>query len=66
LRAFISGRALDNLFRTLQFASASLYSLGHGGNDAQKIMGVIAALLYAQGTLGKSFYVPVWVVLLFL
>jgi PiT family inorganic phosphate transporter len=55
--------AVDNLFRTLQFASASLYSLGHGGNDAQKTMGVIAALLYSQGTLGKSFYVPVWVVL---
>jgi PiT family inorganic phosphate transporter len=47
--------AVDNLFRTLQFASASLYSLGHGGNDAQKTMGVIAALLYSEGALGKSF-----------
>jgi PiT family inorganic phosphate transporter len=47
----------------LQFASASLYSLGHGGNDAQKTMGIIAVLLYSQGLLGGSFYVPFWVVL---
>src|SRR3954452_24147421 len=40
---------VDSTFRVLQFASASLYSLGHGGNDAQKTMGVIAVLLYSQG-----------------
>ncbi|MEN9499843.1 MAG: hypothetical protein RIS83_1662, partial [Pseudomonadota bacterium] len=40
---------VDNTFRILQFASASLYSLGHGGNDAQKTMGIIAVLLYSQG-----------------
>lgn len=55
--------AVDNIFRTLQFASASLYSLGHGGNDAQKTMGIIAVLLYAHGDLGDEFYVPFWVVL---
>lgn len=55
--------AVDALFRILQFASASLYSLGHGGNDAQKTMGIIAVLLFAHGNLGSDFYVPFWVVL---
>jgi len=55
--------AADRLFRKLQFVSAALYSLGHGGNDAQKTMGIIAVLLYSQGMLGKSFFVPFWVVL---
>ena len=54
----------DGVFRKLQFVSASLYSLGHGGNDAQKTMGIIAALLYAHG-MGRpgEFHVPLWVVL---
>lgn len=55
--------AVDTLFRSLQFVSASLYSLGHGGNDAQKTMGIIAVLLYSQGMLGSEFYVPFWVVI---
>jgi inorganic phosphate transporter, PiT family len=55
--------AVDRLFRALQFVSASLYSLGHGGNDAQKTMGIIAVLLYAHGQGGGSFHVPLWVVL---
>ncbi len=55
--------AVDSIFRVLQFASASLYSLGHGGNDAQKTMGIIAGLLFAQGYLGQQFFVPLWVVL---
>jgi inorganic phosphate transporter, PiT family len=55
--------AVDTLFRSLQFVSASLYSLGHGGNDAQKTMGIIAVLLYSQGQLGGEFYVPFWVVI---
>ena len=57
--------AVDGVFRKLQFVSASLYSLGHGGNDAQKTMGIIAALLIAHG-MGPSdgeFHVPLWVVL---
>jgi inorganic phosphate transporter, PiT family len=55
--------AVDTTFRSLQFVSASLYSLGHGGNDAQKTMGIIAVLLYSQGYLGGEFHVPFWVVL---
>lgn len=55
--------AVDSTFRVLQFVSASLYSLGHGGNDAQKTMGIIAVLLYSQGYLGSDFHVPFWVVI---
>ena len=55
--------AVDRAFRILQFASASLYSLGHGGNDAQKTMGIIAVLLYSQAPLGAEFAIPFWVVL---
>src|SRR6267142_6930658 len=55
--------AVDRLFRMLQFVSASLYSLGHGGNDAQKTMGIIAVLLYSQGYMGTTFHIPFWVVL---
>jgi len=53
----------DGTFRKLQFVSASLYSLGHGGNDAQKTMGIIAVLLFAHGKLGGEFHIPLWVVL---
>ncbi|HYH39062.1 MAG TPA: anion permease [Azospirillum sp.] len=55
--------SVDRRFRQLQFVSASLYSLGHGGNDAQKTMGIIAVLLFSQGLLGETFHVPFWVVL---
>src|ERR1700720_4521387 len=55
--------AVDSTFRSLQFVSASLYSLGQGGNDAQKTMGIIAVLLFSQGRLGSEFYVPFWVVI---
>lgn len=54
---------VDRIFRHLQFISASAYSLGHGGNDAQKTMGIIAALLFAHGLEGGHFHVPLWVVL---
>ena len=54
---------VDKTFRVAQLGSAALYSLGHGGNDAQKTMGIIAGLLYAEGHLGSQFYVPMWVVL---
>jgi PiT family inorganic phosphate transporter len=53
----------DGAFRKLQFVSAAMFSLGHGGNDAQKTMGVIAVLLYAHGKLTGEFHVPFWVVL---
>jgi PiT family inorganic phosphate transporter len=55
--------AVDQRFRKLQLLSASLYSLGHGGNDAQKTMGIIAVLLFSQGMIGGEFHVPFWVVL---
>jgi PiT family inorganic phosphate transporter len=54
---------LDQLFRRLQLLSAALYSLGHGGNDAQKTMGIITGLLVATGAL-KTFEVPLWVILI--
>jgi PiT family inorganic phosphate transporter len=55
--------AVDSTFRNLQFVSASLYSLGHGGNDAQKTMGIIAVLLYSTGHMEGGFHVPFWVVI---
>ncbi len=58
-----SPQTVDRWFRRLQLFSAALYSLGHGTNDAQKTMGVIAMLLYSTGHLGSTFYVPVWVIL---
>ena len=54
---------VDKRFRKLQLVSAAMYSLGHGGNDAQKTMGIITVLLYSQGMLGGEFHVPFWVVL---
>ncbi len=54
---------IDQLFRRLQLLSAAFYSLGHGGNDAQKTMGIITGLLVASGQLQK-FEVPLWVILL--
>ena len=54
---------VDSTFRLLQFVSASLYSLGHGANDAQKTMGIIAVLLFSHGMMGDRFEVPFWVVI---
>lgn len=54
---------VDHIFRKGQLVSAAFYSLGHGGNDAQKTMGIIAVLLFSAGLLGNTFYVPLWVVL---
>ncbi len=53
---------VNRWFRRLQLISAALYSLGHGGNDAQKTMGIITGLLVATGAL-STFQVPLWVVL---
>jgi PiT family inorganic phosphate transporter len=53
---------VDQHFRKLQLLSAAAYSLGHGGNDAQKTMGIIAGVLFAGGLL-KEFTIPFWVVL---
>ncbi|MHB8665953.1 MAG: inorganic phosphate transporter [Burkholderiales bacterium] len=56
-------RRVDRWFRRLQFVSASLYSLGHGGNDAQKTMGIIWMLLIAAGLSGPKEPLPFWVVI---
>jgi PiT family inorganic phosphate transporter len=54
---------VDRFFRRGQLVSAAAYSLGHGTNDAQKTMGIIAVLLFTTGHLGKEFYVPFWVIM---
>jgi PiT family inorganic phosphate transporter len=56
-------RRVDRWFRRLQFVSASLYSLGHGGNDAQKTMGIIWMLLIAADAIGPKDPLPFWVVM---
>jgi PiT family inorganic phosphate transporter len=56
-------RTVDRWFRHLQLVSAAFYSLGHGTNDAQKTMGIIAMLLFSTGRLGDKFYVPFWVII---
>ncbi|MEN6473095.1 MAG: inorganic phosphate transporter, partial [Syntrophaceae bacterium] len=54
---------VDHVFRRGQLVSAAFYSLGHGGNDAQKTMGIIAGLLFSAGLIGPTFHIPFWVVL---
>lgn len=54
---------VDRWFQRVQFCSSALMSLGHGGNDAQKTMGIIAILLFSSHLIGPSFYVPLWVII---
>lgn len=54
---------VDHFFRKGQLFSAALYSIGHGGNDAQKTMGIITSLLFSAGLLGGKFHVPLWVII---
>jgi PiT family inorganic phosphate transporter len=54
---------VDHIFRKGQLISAALFSIGHGGNDAQKTMGIIASLLFSAGLLGDKFQIPLWIVL---
>jgi PiT family inorganic phosphate transporter len=54
----------DKFFRKMQLVSAALFSISHGGNDAQKTMGIIVALLYAHGLNNGTHDVPLWVVLI--
>src|SRR5881409_3772538 len=63
LYARVAPSTAQGVFRRLQLLSAAAYSLGHGTNDAQKTMGIIAVLLFTTGHLGGEFYVPFWVVL---
>lgn len=57
-------KKVDRYFRVGQLISSAAFSLGHGTNDAQKTMGIIAILLYTGGYLGSEFYVPFWVILI--
>jgi PiT family inorganic phosphate transporter len=54
---------VDRFFRKAQLVSAAFYSLGHGTNDAQKTMGIIAGVLFTAGYI-KTFYIPLWVILI--
>ena len=56
-------KRVDRTFRALQLFSAGAYSIGHGGNDAQKTMGIIMAVMIAGGLLGKHDSAPTWVLL---
>lgn len=56
-------RKANSSFKVLHLFSSAAYSISHGGNDAQKTMGIIAVLLYSTGYLGGEFHVPEWVVL---
>lgn len=53
----------DKIFRKLQLVSAAVYSLGHGMNDAQKTMGIIAMALFSKGLLGSTFHIPFWLII---
>jgi PiT family inorganic phosphate transporter len=59
----VAARTADTAFRRLQLLSSAAYSIGHGANDAQKTMGIIAVLLFSTGHLGSEFYIPFWVVI---
>ncbi|MFO1364193.1 MAG: inorganic phosphate transporter [Burkholderiales bacterium] len=59
----VAARRVDRWFRVLQYVSAAFYSLGHGGNDAQKTMGIIWMLLIAGQVVGSADPLPLWVVL---
>lgn len=54
---------IDRWFRRLQLVSSAMLSLGHGGNDAQKSMGIIAILLFSNHLIGNQFFVPFWVII---
>lgn len=56
-------RRAEGVFKTLHLFSSAAYSISHGGNDAQKTMGIIAVLLYSTGNLGGEFHIPTWVVI---
>ncbi|WP_067732458.1 inorganic phosphate transporter [Novosphingobium naphthalenivorans] len=58
-----SSRSANKSFKGLHLLSSAAYSISHGGNDAQKTMGIIAVLLYSTGHLSGEFHVPEWVVL---
>ncbi len=54
----------DKIYRKLQLVSSAVYSLGHGMNDAQKTIGIIAIVLYSKGLIGSSFNIPGWIIIM--
>ncbi len=54
----------DKIYRKLQLVSSAIYSTGHGMNDAQKTIGIIAVVLYSKGLIGSSFNIPWWVIVM--
>lgn len=54
----------DKVYRKLQLFSSAIYSLGHGMNDAQKTIGIIAILLYSKGLIDSSFNIPYWIIIM--
>ncbi|MBK8628646.1 MAG: inorganic phosphate transporter [Sphingomonadales bacterium] len=56
-------RRAEGVFKSLHLVSSAAYSISHGGNDAQKTMGIITVLLYSTGNLKGEFHVPEWVVI---
>jgi PiT family inorganic phosphate transporter len=54
----------DKLYRKLQFISSAIYSLGHGMNDAQKTIGIIAIVLYSKGLINSNFNIPYWIIIM--
>jgi len=59
----VQPRRAEGVFKTLHLFSSAAYSISHGGNDAQKTMGIITVLLYSTGNLGGEFHIPTWVVI---
>ena len=57
-------KKVDKYFRRLQLVSAALYSLSHGSNDAQKTIGIITIVLFTNGLLGSTFYIPFYIIIL--
>jgi PiT family inorganic phosphate transporter len=56
-------RRAEGVFKSLHLVSSAAYSISHGGNDAQKTMGIITVLLYSTGNLGGEYHIPTWVVI---
>ncbi len=54
----------DKVYRKMQLFSSAIYSLGHGMNDAQKTIGIIAILLYSKGLIDSSFNIPYWIIIM--
>lgn len=54
---------IERWFRKIQLCSSALLAISHGGNDAQKTMGIIAVLLFSADLLGPTFYIPIWVII---